>query len=140
MLYNYQARTHEGLTRSGSVEAPSVDAAIQMLQRQNLFVLQLESAVKRFPWYQLPLARFHGVGQKEVMLLARQLSTLFEAKVPVVQTFRTLIGQSGSRGLQQHLTEVLDDVQGGMSMSQAMGKHPTCSYPPEHHRALPSGA
>ncbi|KKU53323.1 MAG: hypothetical protein A3G60_03360 [Candidatus Ryanbacteria bacterium RIFCSPLOWO2_12_FULL_47_9c] len=125
MLYNYQARTHEGLTRSGSVEAPSVDAAIQMLQRQNLFVLQLESAVKRLPWYQLPLARFHGVGQKEVMLLARQLSTLFEAKVPVVQTFRTLIGQSGSRGMQQHLTEVLDDVQGGMSMSQAMGKHPT---------------
>jgi len=124
MVFLYQARTQEGLTRAGSVEAPSVDAALQILQRQNLFVIKLEPLVKKLPWYERPIARFERVKQKDIMLLSRQLSTLFEAKVPVVQTFRTLIGQSGSKALREHLTEVLDDVQGGMSMSQAMGKHP----------------
>lgn len=124
MLFNYQARTHDGLARSGTVEAPSEDVAVQSLQRQNLIVVSLTLAASKVAWYERPFVIFRGVKQREVTLLARELSTLFEAKVPVVQTFRTLIGQSGSGAMRKHLAEVLDDVQGGMSMSQAMAKHP----------------
>lgn len=124
MIFTYQARTHEGLARSGSVEAPSVDAAVQALQRQNLVVLSMRSETPPTSLYMKVTGHFGKPKQRDIMLLSRQLSTLFEAKVPVVQTFRTLIGQSASGPLRKHLTEVLDDVQGGMSMSQAMAKHP----------------
>ena len=124
MIFNYQARTPEGLSRTGTAEAPSADAAVQALQRQNLIVVSLTPATPKATWYERPFLQFRSVKPREVMLLSRQLATLFEAKVPVVQTFRTLIGQSGSGTLRKHLAEVLDDVQGGMSMSQAMAKHP----------------
>ena len=124
MLFSYQARTHEGLARSGSIEAPSIDGAVQALQRQNLVVLSVRPTNPPTPFLMRIMGRFGKPKQRDIMLLSRQLSTLFEAKVPVVQTFRTLIGQSASGPMRAHLVEVLDDVQGGMSMSQAMGKHP----------------
>jgi type IV pilus assembly protein PilC len=124
MLFSYQARTHEGLARSGSIEAPSVDGAVQALQRQNLVVLSVRSTTPPTPLMMRIFGRFGKPKQRDIMLLSRQLSTLFEAKVPVVQTFRTLISQSASGPMRANLTEVLDDVQGGMSMSQAMAKHP----------------
>lgn len=129
MLFTYQARTPDGSSRSGTVEAPTVDAAIQTLQRQSLIVISLDQAGEKHKWYELSLNVFQHVKQREVMLLARQLSTLFEAKVPIVQTFRTLIGESESGPAKKHLVEILDDVQGGMSMSQAMAKHPQMFSP-----------
>jgi type IV pilus assembly protein PilC len=129
MLYSYQARTSEGSVRSGTIEAPSLDAAVQSLQRQNLIVVSLEAASGNLKWYEASLNLFSGVRQRDVMLLARQLSTLFEAKVPIVQTFRTLIGGSTARSGRKYLVQVLDDIQGGMSMSQAMVKHPKMFSP-----------
>ncbi len=123
MLFAYQARTHDGLARAGTVEAPNLDAAVQAVQRQNLVVVSLTPTENKLAWYERPFTQFRAVKTRDVMLLARQLSTLFEAKVPVVQIFQTLIGQSGSTAMKKHLAEVLDDVQGGMSMSQAMAKH-----------------
>ncbi|MEK7576205.1 MAG: type II secretion system F family protein [Patescibacteria group bacterium] len=124
MQFIYQARTPEGNARSGTIEAPTTDVAVQSLQRQNLIIVSLENAEPKKNWYEFSFARFQGVKNRDVMLLSRQLSTLFEAKVPVVQTFRTLIGGATAIPARKHLVEILDDIQGGMSMSQAMAKHP----------------
>ena len=123
MEYTYQARTPEGSPRSGVIAAPSVESALQTLQRQNLIVVSLRQAAESRPWYERSFWLLKRVKHKDVMLLARQLSTLFEAKVPVVHTLQTLIGESEGTQMKQHLTEMLDDIQGGMSMSQAMARH-----------------
>ncbi len=125
MQFVYQARTPDGHARTGTVEAPTVDTAVQSLQRQNLIIVSLENAVEQKKWYEFSFTQFQAVRGRDVMLLSRQLSTLFEAKVPVVQTFRTLIGGATAISARKHLVEILDDIQGGMSMSQAMAKHPT---------------
>lgn len=129
MLFNYQARTIEGQARAGTVEAPSLDSAIQSLQRQNLIVISLVEAAAKQSFLAQALSNFRGVKSRDIVALSRQLSTLFEAKVPVVQTFRTLIRESTGSAARTYLSEVLDDVQAGMSMSQAMAKHPQMFSP-----------
>ena len=124
MIFEYQARTPEGKPRIGTLEAPSSEVALQTLQRQNLIIISLKASVEKPSWFEAPFAMFRKVKQKDVMLLSRQLATLFEAKVPVVRTLQTLIAESESSLLKKHLADVLDDIQGGMSMSQAMNKHP----------------
>src|SRR3989338_2450946 len=124
MIFEYQARTPEGKPRIGTLEAPSSEVALQTLQRQNLIIVSLKASVEKPSWFEAPFAMFRKVKQKDVMLLSRQLATLFEAKVPVVRTLQTLIAESESSLLKKHLADVLDDIQGGMSMSQAMNKHP----------------
>ncbi len=129
MEYTYQARTPEGNPRSGTIEAATVESALQILQRQNLIVVSLRQASDGGPWFRRSFRIFKRVKQRDVMLLSRQLSTLFEAKVPVVHTLQTLIGESEGTLMKEYLTKMLDDIQGGMSMSQAMGRCPQVFSP-----------
>ena len=42
----------------------------------------------------------------------------------MVESFKILIGETENRMLRRHVSELLDDVQGGAPMSQAMARHP----------------
>ncbi|MEK7643663.1 MAG: type II secretion system F family protein [Patescibacteria group bacterium] len=123
MQFTYIARTLEGAERKGTIEAPSSETAVQALQRQNLIVVKLVSSDPGATWSGALLSRFRHIKQRDVVILARQLATLFEAKVPVVRTFQTLIGEAEATPMKYHLAAILDDIQGGSSMSQAMAKH-----------------
>lgn len=61
---------------------------------------------------------------KDVVILSQQLSTLIGANVPILTTFRLLASETESKSLQAKLTQIVDDIQGGVSVSTAMAKHP----------------
>lgn len=69
------------------------------------------------------LGIFESVKQKDIVILSRQLSTLFSAKVPIAESFKILVSETESPGLRAILINILDDIQGGLPMSQAMSKH-----------------
>jgi len=122
MLFNYGAITKEGEKKAGSIDSFSVDTAISSLQRRGFVVTSIEPAEesdfiqKNFPFLQ-------KVSQRDIVILSRQVSTLFEAKVPALQVFRLLASESESPILRTKLTEVTDDIQSGVTISQAMSKH-----------------
>lgn len=124
MEYLYQARTPEGEKRDGVIDAVSQEAAVNSLQRRGLIVVSLEPAETGLKWYEQPLTLFGGVRQKDLVVLSRQLATLFEAKIPVVVALRTLVSELDSPVLRHDIAGLLDDVQGGMPLSQAMAKYP----------------
>jgi len=124
MEFSYQARTTEGKPREGIIDAPSLESATQALHRQNLIIVRLEERKRARGLLDLISAPIERVSPRDVVVLSRQLATLFEADVPVVQSMRTIIGEAKKGVLKQSMAEVLDDVQGGASMSQAMAKHP----------------
>lgn len=131
MQFKYSARTPEGEQTNGFIDAASVDLAISALQRRNFLITAIEPVEKGGSGISGSLTRllggfnlFQRVKMEDVVILSRQLATLFESKVPVVSAFKVIIGEVESRLLKQHLAEVLDDVQGGIPMSQAMARHP----------------
>lgn len=123
--FTYQARTREGEFRDGNVEAPSLEAAIDVLQRNNLIIISVDPTARKeklFAGGRLTI--FRHVSQKEIVLLSRQLSTLFEAKVPLVQALKTLVNESSSDVLREAMTGILDDINGGAPLSLALSRHP----------------
>src|SRR3989344_294078 len=122
MLFNYQATDKEGQAQSGTVEAPNVNLAIASLQRRQLIIIDIvdEGAGS---WISRLLAASR-VKNKDVVILSRQIATLFEAKVSALSTFRMLAAEAENPVLRRILTEVTDDIKGGISISQALGKHP----------------
>jgi len=124
MLFYYAAKTKEGETKSGTIEAASHDLAIAALQRRELIIVSLESAEERQSFWKKSLAIFERVKDRDIVIFSRQMATLFTAKVPVVDSLRILITESPSELFRKTLNEVADDVQGGLPMSQAFGKHP----------------
>ncbi|MBI5787117.1 MAG: type II secretion system F family protein [Candidatus Niyogibacteria bacterium] len=124
MLFYYAARTKEGETKSGTIEAASHDLAIAALQRRELVIVSLESAEERQSFWKKSLAVFERVKDRDIVIFSRQMATLFTAKVPVVDSLRILISESPSELFRKTLNEVADDIQGGLPMSQAFGRHP----------------
>lgn len=124
MLFQYEARTPEGEVKKGAIEAASQEIAVGSLQRRNLVIVSLRLA-QEGGWMQKNIVLFgHGVKSREIVVLSRQLATLFDARVPVVDSMKVLVSESSNPILQRHLSEVLDDIQGGLSMSQAFDRHP----------------
>lgn len=123
MLYKYEATTAEGEEKRGVIDAANRDIAIAALQRRNLIIISVEEA-KESGFFSKPLAIFNRVKPRDIVILSRQLSTLFEAKVPVLTSLKLLAGETENPALREKMSVLLDDIQGGSSISEAMSKQP----------------
>ncbi len=124
MIFNYKAITSTGQETQGTIEAFNVDIAINTLQKKGLVISQIhmqEDAPGNFP---LMISLFNGVSNKDIVILSRQMSTLFSAKVPALRIFRLLGNQIDNAVLRKYLTAIADDIQGGSPISVAMSKYP----------------
>ncbi|MBI2639792.1 MAG: type II secretion system F family protein [Candidatus Sungbacteria bacterium] len=124
MQFTYQARTPEGEERSGTIEARSLEGATEILQRNNLIIVEIQPAAGAASIFKQQLRFFDHVSQRDVVIFSRQLATLFEAQVPLVQAFKTLAGESENIVFRTAIGEILEDASGGSSLSQAFSRHP----------------
>lgn len=119
--FQYKARTKEGEPRTGTIETSSRDAALELLHQNNLIVTALaEKGRVSFLDYRFG----SGVKQRDVVIFSRQIATLFEAHIPVIEALKTLVGESENKFMREALAKVLDDVTGGLVLSQSLAKHP----------------
>lgn len=123
MLFSYRALDTDGHEREGSIEALSVDVAVSTLQRRNLIVSSIEPLTKKSP-LSVEIGLFKHVSNKEIVILSRQIATLFEAQVSALRVFRLLASEVDNKYLSEILTQVADDLQGGSPISKALGRHP----------------
>jgi type IV pilus assembly protein PilC len=122
MLFNYKALDNSGKHSSGSIEAVTVDVAIGSLQRRGLIIAEIESAGKE-PWFS-KLSFGHSVPHKDIVILSRQMATLFEAQVSALKIFTLLSTEVENKTLEKSLSQVALDLQGGSTISKALAKHP----------------
>ncbi|MEK7461482.1 MAG: type II secretion system F family protein [Patescibacteria group bacterium] len=122
MLFNYKALENSGKQTSGSIEAVSLDVAVGALQRRGLIISEIEPAEKE-SW--LSKIKFgSGVSHRDVVMLSRQMATLFEAQVSALKIFTLLSGEAENVILKKSLTQIADDLQAGSNISKALAKHP----------------
>ncbi|OGI83346.1 hypothetical protein A2997_02540 [Candidatus Nomurabacteria bacterium RIFCSPLOWO2_01_FULL_36_10b] len=124
MLFSYRVIDENNKEVEGSIEAISRDVAVQSLQRRKFVVIRVEKKDERsFVKKSLPF--FDKVPLKDVVIISRQLSTLFEAQVSSVKSFNLLSGGSTNPIMRDTLQSVSQDIQGGITIAQAMQKHPS---------------
>jgi type IV pilus assembly protein PilC len=123
MLFTYRAVDVDGHEREGTVEALSKDVAISTLQKRDLIVSSITPAATS-SLFSLELSFLKHVSNKEVVILSRQISTLFEAQVSALRVFRLLASEVDNKMLTEVLTQVADDIQGGASISKGLSRHP----------------
>ncbi len=122
MLFTYKAIDAEGVNKEGQIDAPSRDMAISGLQRRGLVIISLVDDAR--PKSILQFSFFDKVTNKDVVILSRQISTLFEAQVSALKCFTMLAVNTENRLLRQKLNQVTDDLQAGVSISGALARHP----------------
>ncbi|OGG68868.1 hypothetical protein A3E65_01420 [Candidatus Kaiserbacteria bacterium RIFCSPHIGHO2_12_FULL_56_13] len=123
MLFQYRAIDQDGHEREGTIEALSEEVAISALQRRALVISAISQAEKK-GIFAREFTFFTGIKNKEVVILSRQIATLFEAQVSALRIFRLLAAEIGNTRLSMMLSTVADDIQGGSPISKALAKHP----------------
>lgn len=124
MLFNYKALDDKGGESEGSIDAINVDIAITSLQRRGLIISSIKSTEDDSSILGKKFVFFSGVSNKEIVILSRQMATLFEAQVSALRVFRLLSSETENLVLQQKLGEIADEIQGGSTISKALAKHP----------------
>ena len=123
MLFNYEVIDEKGEKKTGSIDAINVDVAITSLQRRGLVLSSIKEANANNSFLNSKISIFDHVSGKDIVILSRQLATLFQAQVSALRVFRLLAGETENNLLRSKLNIIADDLQGGSSISAALGKH-----------------
>ncbi len=124
MLFNYEAVDQTGAKKDGAIDAVNVDIAISSLQRRGLVITSIHESDAGGSIFSKNLAFLDRVSNKDIVILSRQLATLFQAQVSALRIFRLLSGEATNKALGKKLAVVADDLQAGSSISNALAKHP----------------
>lgn len=133
-LFNYTSIDTRGKEVEGTIDAADIDAATASLKAQGKLVTSLKEGrpeTRRGPSPPSALDYLSFVRSKDIIILFRQLATLFAAGLTLVDGLSVLEKQSRKRGLQRMLGQIRRDVEGGMAFSWALQKHPRVFRPIE---------
>src|ERR1044072_8426337 len=118
--YAYVAReTATGREIRSSIEAATEQAAIAALLNRNLLVVSIPEKMEK-------KGRTSGgkVGLADLVVFTRQLATMIDAGLAMVQSLQALADQTTNKVMRDVIKDVCTRVEGGDSFSEALQKHP----------------
>lgn len=121
LTYSYEAKNAKtGKIVKGQVQADNEQAASKLVKNQGLtpLTVKVEKTGSGFS-----LSR--RIKIKDKVLFSRQLSTLINAGLPLVQSLRNVAKQTTNKQFVTVINEVITDVEAGTAFSEALAKHPT---------------
>lgn len=124
MLFSYKAIAQNSEEKSGTIDAVNQDVAIAALQRRGMTIVSIKSASEPTSFLGKNFDFLNRVSFKDIVILSRQVATLFEAQVSALKTFKMLAAEAENPLLREKLTMLSDDIQAGVSISGGMAKYP----------------
>jgi type IV pilus assembly protein PilC len=119
--YTYKVRNRQGEIFQDQMEGPDTMAIVAELRQQGLLVIDVkEQGVAQRDL----LAPFKKVRLGDLVVFNRQFSTLTRAGLPIVRGLHVLSEQAENQMLKDVVIQVRMDVEAGLSLSDALGKHP----------------
>ena len=122
LTFEYTARNPKtGEKVKGDIAAENEQAASKYVHNQGLAPIDIR--VKDTSG--VGLARFtNRIKTSDKVLFSRQLSTLINAGLPLVQSLRNVSSQTENKVLRTYINQVISDVEGGSALSASLAKHP----------------
>jgi len=117
--FTYQARNPKnGEKVKGLVQANSEKEATKLVQKQGLIPIEVKEQKDN---------KLFGGGKiktKDKILFSRQLATLINAGLPLVQSLRSVAEQTKNKKFAEVINAIIADVESGQSFHEALEKHP----------------
>ncbi len=133
-VFSYEALNSAGQEIKDDVEAPSREEAVAKVRSLGYFPTKVveKGGKKRISTRKDAAGGkrkaagtgFGWVSTKVLTQFTRQLSTLQDAGLPILRSIRILEQQQKPGMLKSSLKQVSEDVEGGATLSEAMGRHP----------------
>ncbi len=120
-IYKWEGKTTRGAVKKGEMEAPNEAAIRTHLRQQNIIPTRIAEKAKEF---RIALPFKKKVKQRAIAIFTRQLATMIDAGLPLVQSLEILASQQEGKVFKDILREIREDVEGGATFAGALKKHP----------------
>lgn len=117
--FRFKAKSKEGLTRKGIVEAQSLASAANVLREQGLVIVELHELSASGSFFTMG----NKVKFEDIVNFTRQLSTMIGAGLPLTDALSILQVQA-SPILQSKISQILRNIEGGSTFANALEAHP----------------
>jgi len=127
-VFQYEAMDATGKEVRAEIDASSQEEAISRIRGQGQFPthIRLKGRTARAagPSKKGKTFAIGRVSTKQLTQFTRQMSTLQDAGLPILRSLRILEGQTKPGVLKNALQDIIEDVEAGSTLSEAMEKHP----------------
>jgi type IV pilus assembly protein PilC len=122
--YAWEGRLPQGGVRKGQLEGPNETAIRAYLRQQQIIPTKI---VKKATEIKITLPFMKGrVKKKALAIFTRQLATMIDAGLPLVQSLDILAQQEEDETFQGIITTIKNEVEAGATLAAALQKHPRC--------------
>lgn len=119
--YSYLALDPRGARAKGELDAENADAVTDLLRQRGLIPLSVD--LKRAAW-NVEITLFERIRARDMVVFSRQFATMISSGMTVLRALGVLEQQAEKAQLKEVLGQVRTDVEGGASLSEALGQHP----------------
>jgi len=119
LTFDYVAKDKKGRTVKGRLDAGDERQLITLLREQDLAIISVQETKKRESLFRREFGSAR-VPISELVLFSRQLATMIDAGIPLLQALEILTEQAEKKALKKILTDVKDQVAAGSSFHQAL--------------------
>lgn len=125
LSYAYTARDPAtGQKVKATLQADNEGNAAKLIQQQGLAPLEIKSLDGGSNVFN-PIKKLQSrITTKQRIVFSRQMATLINAGLPLVQSLRSVNDQTENKAFKIVINQIISDVEGGAAFSVALGKHP----------------
>jgi type IV pilus assembly protein PilC len=119
-VFTWEGKTRQGTVQKGEIAANSKEDVLALLRKQNIQPINVTAKPKEIKLsFGAP-----KVKDKDIVIFTRQLATMIDAGLPLVQCLDILGTQTENKTLQKTVNQVRTDVESGATFADALKKHP----------------
>ncbi len=119
--FKYEGKTLKGQIKKGEFDAPDQGAVRVYLRQQNIIPTKISPKGKEIAF---SFSFGKKVTQRAIAIFTRQLATMIDAGLPLVQSLEILSAQQENKAFKEIIREIREDVEGGSTFAGALKKHP----------------
>ena len=121
-MFQWEGKTRDGAVRSGVISAANGEAVIAQLKEQNIMVTRVKAKAKDLKEYLSFLQP--SVTAKDLVVFTRQLATMIDAGLPLVQCLDILSSSNENKTFKKVIADVKLGVESGSTFSESLNRHP----------------
>jgi type IV pilus assembly protein PilC len=121
-MFQWEGKTRDGAVRSGVISAANGEAVIAQLKEQNIMVTRVKAKAKDLKEYLSFLQP--SVTAKDLVVFTRQLATMIDAGLPLVQCLDILSSSNENKTFKRVIADVKLGVESGSTFSESLNRHP----------------
>ena len=121
ITFKYKVMNHQGKKIEGTFKANSKNEVLAMIEDNKYFPIEIKETLEREQ--KDVFESFAKVKTKDLYIFCRQFHTMINAGANIANALDVLKQQTQNKKLKKCLYEAHDDLQKGISLSEALGKH-----------------